>query len=164
MVGLKQAGVTLAAGSGFQTPTIDDFLPPEIIFQGTPFALNRIILIRVFITVVMLLVLGITAARAKLVPGRWQGAVEWLLDFVRVNIVYEIMGEVRGKRYVPMITTLFFTIFVFNICGIIPGLNIGSQPCRARVLASISRTSCCLRAFRGRFTSSWCPCSCWTSW
>ena len=126
MVGLNQAGVVLAAGTGFQTPTIDDFLPPEILFEGTPFALNRIILIRVFITVVMLLVLGITAVRAKLVPGRWQGAVEWLLDFVRVNIVYEVMGEVRGKRYVPMITTLFLTIFVFNICGIIPGLNIAA--------------------------------------
>ena len=87
MVGLNQAGVVLAAGTGFQTPTIDDFLPPEILFEGTPFALNRIVLIRVFITVVMLLVLGITAVRAKLVPVRWQGAVEWLLDFVRVNIV-----------------------------------------------------------------------------
>jgi F-type H+-transporting ATPase subunit a len=36
------------------------------------------------------------------------------------------MGEARGKRYVPMITTIFLTIFVFNLCGIIPGLNIAA--------------------------------------
>ena len=126
MVGLNGTRVLLAASSGFQTPTIDDFLPPEIIFQGTPFALNRIVLIRILITIVMLVVLGISAARAKLIPGRWQGAVEWLLDFVRVNIVYEVMGELRGRRYVPMITTLFLTILVFNLCGIIPGLNIAA--------------------------------------
>ena len=124
MIGSDQTGVVLAAG--FQTPSIDDFLPPEILFQGTPFALNRIILIRVLITVVMLVVLGITAVRAKLVPGRWQAAVEFLLDFVRVNIVYEVMGELRGRRYVPMITTLFMTILVFNLCGIIPGFNIAA--------------------------------------
>ena len=47
----------------------------------------------------MLLVLGITASRAKLIPGRWQGAVEWLIEFVRDNIVYQVMGELRGKRY-----------------------------------------------------------------
>lgn len=67
----------------------------------------------------MLLVLGITASRAKLIPSRWQGAVEWLIEFVRDNIVYQVMGELRGKRYVPMITTVFCTLLVFNLCGII---------------------------------------------
>ena len=126
MVEFGKAWYVLAAGSGFQTPSIDDFLPPEILFEGTPFAFNRIVLIRVAVTVVMLLVLGITAARAKVVPGRWQGAVEWLIEFVRDNIVYEVMGELRGKRYVPMITTIFMTILVFNLCGIVPGLNIAA--------------------------------------
>lgn len=38
-----------------------------------------------------------------------------------------VMGEARGKRYVPMITTLFFTIFIFNLCGIIPGMNMAAN-------------------------------------
>ena len=88
---------------------------------------NRIILVRILATVIMLLVLGITARRAKLIPGRWQGAVEWLIEFVRDNIVYQVMGELRGKRYVPMITTVFCTLLVFNLCGIIPGFNIAAS-------------------------------------
>lgn len=124
---IVSAAGSVLASSGFQVPSIDEFLPPEILFQGTPFALNRIILIRLIATVVMLLVLGITAMRARLVPGRWQGAVEWIVEFVRDKIVYEVMGEVRGKRYVPMITTIFLSLLVFNICGIVPGMNIAAS-------------------------------------
>ena len=103
------SGLTLAA-SGPEIPSVDEFLPPEILFQGTPFAMNRIILVRVIMMVIMLIVLGVSAAKAKLIPGRWQGFIEWGIEYVRDKIVYEVMGETRGKRYVPMITTLFFTI------------------------------------------------------
>lgn len=117
MVGSLSAGLLLADEAGAHLPSVDDFLPPEILFQGTPFAINRIILIRIVATIVLLVVLGVTAKRAKLIPGRWQGVVEYGLDFVRDKVVYDVMGEARGKRYVPMITTLFFTIFIFNLCG-----------------------------------------------
>ena len=111
MVGSLSAGLLLADEAGAHLPSVDDFLPPEILFQGTPFAINRIILIRIVATIVLLVVLGVTAKRAKLIPGRWQGVVEYGLDFVRDKVVYDVMGEARGKRYVPMITTLFITIF-----------------------------------------------------
>ena len=122
---LGEGIMTIADGP--EMPSINDFLPDPFVFQGTPFAINRIILVRILATVIMLLVLGITASRAKLIPGRWQGAVEWLIEFVRDNIVYQVMGELRGKRYVPMITTVFCTLLVFNLCGIIPGFNIAAS-------------------------------------
>ena len=139
MVGSLSAGLLLADEAGAHLPSVDDFLPPEILFQGTPFAINRIILIRIVATIVLLVVLGVTAKRAKLIPGRWQGVVEYGLDFVRDKVVYDVMGEARGKRYVPMITTLFFTIFIFNLCGIIPGMNMAANatvvmPARVRCL------------------------------
>jgi F-type H+-transporting ATPase subunit a len=116
----------IAAQGGPDLPTVDDFLPPEILFQGTPFAINRIILVRIVATVAMLLILGVSAHRAKLIPGRWQGVLEMGVSFVRDNIVYEVMGALRGRRYVPMIATIFFTILVFNLCGIVPGANIAA--------------------------------------
>lgn len=98
MVGSLSAGLLLADEAGAHLPSVDDFLPPEILFQGTPFAINRIILIRIVATIVLLVVLGVTAKRAKLIPGRWQGVVEYGLDFVRDKVVYDVMGEARGKR------------------------------------------------------------------
>lgn len=175
----------MAADSGPELPTVNDFLPPEILFQGTPFAINRIILIRIVATVVLLVVLGITAKRAKLIPGRWQGVVEMGIDFVRDSVVYQVMGELRGKRYVPMISTLFFTIFVFNLCGIIPGMNMaatatvvmplgvlrsgchpvtGSPQHARRACWGYIRDRCASpRECRGRCTSCWRRSSC-ASW
>lgn len=85
MVGSLSAGLLLADEAGAHLPSVDDFLPPEILFQGTPFAINRIILIRIVATIVLLVVLGVTAKRAKLIPGRWQGVVEYGLDCWRRN-------------------------------------------------------------------------------
>ena len=177
MVDAVGTGALLAADSGPELPTVNDFLPPEILFQGTPFAINRIILIRIVATVVLLVVLGITAKRAKLIPGRWQGVVEMGIDFVRDSVVYQVMGELRGKRYVPMISTLFFTIFVFNLCGIIPGMNMaatatvvmrwcsrsgcssstGSPQHARRACGATSATSASPRECRGRCTSCLAP-------
>lgn len=131
-------------------------------------------------TIVLLVVLGVTAKRAKLIPGRWQGVVEYGLDFVRDKVVYDVMGEARGKRYVPMITTLFFTIFIFNLCGIIPGMNMaanatvvmplvfavwtlistGSPPSARRASATICATSCSPPVCRGRSISCWLRSTC----
>lgn len=99
MVGSLSAGLLLADEAGAHLPSVDDFLPPEILFQGTPFAINRIILIRIVATIVLLVVLGVTAKRAKLIPGRWQGVVEYGLDFVRDKVVYDVMGEARVKLF-----------------------------------------------------------------
>lgn len=125
VVGGFTNAMVIASGQP-ELPNIKDFLPPEILFQGTPFAMNRIILVRLLMMIIIMLVFGISAVRARLVPSRWQSLVETLMDFVRYNIVYEMIGEERGKRYVPMMSTLFLTIFCFNLCAVIPGFNIAA--------------------------------------
>lgn len=129
MVDVLQKTTTVAstvASNKPELPNISEFLPPEILFQGTPFAMNRIILVRLLMAVVVMIIFGIGAMRAKVVPGRFQSVLEILMDFVRYNIVYEMIGEERGKRYVPMMSTLFLTIFFFNLCSVIPGLNMAA--------------------------------------
>lgn len=113
-----------AEGEGFHAPSIAEFFPEAIFFAGTPFEFNRIQLIRVIATIVLLTVFVIAARRAKLVPGRFQNAIELILDFVRKFIVEDIMGKERARRYVPMITTIFLTILAFNLTGVIPFLNL----------------------------------------
>lgn len=111
-------------GGGFEPPSVDDFFPPAVLFGGTPFEINRIILVRFVAIAVLFTVFIVGARRAKVVPGRFQGVLEWILDFVRKNIVYEVLGEEDGKKYLNIITTIFITIFALNITGIVPFLNI----------------------------------------
>ncbi|MDO5672226.1 MAG: F0F1 ATP synthase subunit A [Actinomycetaceae bacterium] len=109
--------------TGFHSPTIEDLFPPIFLFDGTPFAMNRIMLVRLILLSVFLLFAVLYVTRAKVVPGRAQGAFEFILNFCRVNIAEEIMGKTIGRKYAPLITTIFFTVLFMNIGGIIPGLN-----------------------------------------
>ena len=55
---------------------------------------------------------------------RGQSVVEMGLDLVRVNIADDLLGKKDGKRFLPLLMTIFFMILFMNLTGIIPGLNI----------------------------------------
>jgi F-type H+-transporting ATPase subunit a len=109
---------------GFESPTIEEVLPPAILFDGTPFAFTRIDFVRLVVASIILIVFCIAAKRARMIPDRFQSAIEIVLDFVRLQIVEPIMGKVRGRKYLPFATSLFCSIAIFNLAGITPGLNI----------------------------------------
>jgi len=109
---------------GFHAPSIADFFPHAILFEGTPFQIDRHWIIRIVATIVLLTVFVVAARRARLVPGRFQSAIEFLLDFVRVQIAEEVIGKANARRFVPMLTTIFLTILAFNLTGIVTGLNL----------------------------------------
>jgi F-type H+-transporting ATPase subunit a len=109
---------------GFSPPTINEFFPPAVLFEGTPFELNRIMLIRLFMMALLIVLFGLYVRHAKLVPGRGTNTAELALDFVRVQIAELVMGEKEGRRFLPLIATMFFTVFALNITGIVPPFNI----------------------------------------
>jgi F-type H+-transporting ATPase subunit a len=114
-----------AEGEGeFHAPTVADFFPPAIFFEGTPFEFNRIMLVRVIAALVLLTVFVIAARRAKVVPGRFQNGIEMILDFVRNAIAVEVLGKENGRKYFPLLATIFCTVLVMNITTVTPFLNI----------------------------------------
>lgn len=115
----------LFGSDGFHAPSISEFYPEPLLFAGTIFEFNRIELVRVVAMVVMITIFALVARSAKIIPGRGQALVEFMLDFVRVQIVEEVMGKERAKQFVPFLTTLFIAIVFFNMTGVIPLLNIG---------------------------------------
>lgn len=117
----------LSEGGGFHPPSIDEFFPEAVLFAGTPFEMNRIMIIRVLMTLVLLLFFWIGTRRLTVVPSRFQSIVEMALDFVRSNIAEDLLGKEDARRFSPIMTSIFFTVFAFNISGIIPGLNIAGS-------------------------------------
>ncbi len=111
-------------GGGFHVPSISEFFPPAIFFEGTPFEINRITLVRIVVALALVLWLWLSTRHAKLVPGRAQSIVELVLDFVRVQIVESVLGEKVGRKYLPMLTALFLIILAMNLAGVVPFLNI----------------------------------------
>jgi F-type H+-transporting ATPase subunit a len=81
-------------------------------------------LIRLLVVVVLVVLLWLGTRRMKVVPSRGQVAVEFLLGFVRNNIVIETLGEKDGRRFMPVLMTIFFLTLGMNLTGVIPGLQI----------------------------------------
>lgn len=111
---------------GFKGPSISEFVPEALLFAGTPFELNRVMLIRLLVVFALVIWLWLGTRRMKLIPTRGQAALEYMLGFVRNSIVYDTLGEKDGKRFLPILMTFFFLIIGMNLTGIIPGLQIAS--------------------------------------
>lgn len=109
---------------GFHGPSIDEFFPGPLLFEDTPFEINRIMLVRYVAVIALLLVFWLGTRRMSVVPGRFQSLVEMGLDMVRVNIADDLLGKKDGKRFLPILTTMFFMILFMNLTGVIPFLNI----------------------------------------
>ena len=62
--------------------------------------------------------LFVGSANPKLVPGRWQAAVEYFYDFVG-KMLDENVGP-EGRRYVPLIFSIFIFVLACNLLGLIP--------------------------------------------
>jgi F-type H+-transporting ATPase subunit a len=109
---------------GFHAPTLDEFFPPFVAFAGTPFALNRIMLIRLLVMVLLVLFLVVATRSLKVVPSRGSSIVEFPFNFVRNSIAYETLGEKDGRRFLPLLTTIFLVVLGMNVTSVIPFLNI----------------------------------------
>lgn len=111
----------------FHAPSISEFFPDIVLFEGTPFAMNRIMMIRILMMLVILVLFWLGTRKMRVIPTRGQSLTEMALDFVRVNIAEDLLGKVDGRRFLPILTAMFFTILAFNITGIIPALNIAAS-------------------------------------
>jgi F-type H+-transporting ATPase subunit a len=120
------------AEGSFQPPSIEDFLPEPFLFKGTPFAFNRLDLIRLVVMLFVLVFFYLTIKRAhrrasegNLLPTKPQSLIEMALEFIK-RLVYDNLGEL-GAKYYKMAATMFFSILFLNLAGIIPGLNLAGS-------------------------------------
>ncbi|MGK8486133.1 F0F1 ATP synthase subunit A [Nocardia asiatica] len=116
---------TLAAE--FHAPSLTDFFPPAVLFEGTPFELDRLMLIRILMTAVLVAVMVLAFRSPKIVPRGLQNVAETGLVFVKEQICEEVLGKESGRRFFPLIATIFFTVLFLNFSGVVPGLNISSN-------------------------------------
>ncbi len=109
--------------SGFHGPSIDEFFPP-VIFAIGGFDVNRIMLIRFVAVIAVVVVFWLGTRAMRVVPSRGQSVIEMGLDFVRVNIADDLLGKKDGRRFLPLLTTIFFMVLTMNLTGIVPFLNV----------------------------------------
>lgn len=74
------------------------------------------------LTLLLFLFFANAFRKFQAVPRGSQNLAEAGVDFVRSQIVQPILGN-HGEKWLPMLVTLFFWIFLLNVTGIIPGIQ-----------------------------------------
>ena len=78
---------------------------------------NSALMMTIAVVLTTVLLVGATA-RAALVPGRMQSVAELLYEFV-AGMVRENVGD-EGRKYFPLVFTIFMFILFGNLLGLIP--------------------------------------------
>ena len=110
-------------------PPISHLVEWKKIFGSGAFSFNKIALINVLAMLFTFLIFFVAAGKKKLVPTGIQNIAEASVDFVEHGIAEEVMGH-DGKKYTPLLVSMFFFIFFNNIFGVIPGMQ---MPATARM-------------------------------
>lgn len=93
------------------------------LFEGTPFEVNRVVLLMGVASLLCILFFWAGARRRALVPKGIQTLAETGYLFVRNNIAIEMIGPQEGVKYANYLAAVFFFIFFNNLLEIVPGIN-----------------------------------------
>ena len=106
-------------GCGFPAPGLHSFLFAPLVTVGG-FEFNKVMLLALVTTALVVAFFYAAFGKAKVVPGKLQLIGEAGYDFVRRGIVYETLGKREGEKYVPLMVSLFFFIWIMNVWSVIP--------------------------------------------
>lgn len=95
---------------------INSILPIEIGGLNLSFTNSSLFMVLAAMTAALLMVLPMR--RAALIPGRWQNVPEMLYEFIQ-GLVRDVIGP-GGMRYLPLVFTLFLTVLLGNLWGMMP--------------------------------------------
>lgn len=60
--------------------------------------------------------------KLKIIPGRLQNALEFILEWI-LNFCIEVAGEKHGRKFFPIVTTIFLFVLANAWMGLIPGFG-----------------------------------------
>lgn len=94
---------------------------PEVHLFGLDLSLTKHVVMMWVAGLLCLLLFRLLARREGRGPTGWfQNLFEVFILFVRDEMVYKIMGEERGRRFLPLFLTQFFFILAMNLLGLVP--------------------------------------------
>lgn len=99
------------------------FFWEPIAFEGTPFEINRVVVLMFLASILCIGFFLAGARRGSLVPKGIQNVAESAYMFVRDQIAVDVIGPRDGVRFAPYLAALFFFIFFLNLLEIVPGIN-----------------------------------------
>jgi F-type H+-transporting ATPase subunit a len=97
-------------------------IAPETLFTVGPVRVTNSLFMMFVVMGLLLIVGGLIARNAKLVPGRWQSLFEVTAGFI-LDLVESTGGRSFGRRIFPLVGGVFIFLLLANYTGILPGVG-----------------------------------------
>ncbi|SDG54248.1 F-type H+-transporting ATPase subunit a [Sinosporangium album] len=110
----------LASGDEFKAPGLELFEFPPII-SGVPW-FTKPVLVALLSTLIVLIFCWSAFAKPKLVPRGVQNVAEMGYMFIRDQVARPFLGK-DADRWMGLLLSLFFLIWVWNLMGVVPGIQ-----------------------------------------
>ena len=119
------SGLALLAAAprpGFKVPDVHELFEWKCVLGSGPLCINKVVLLT-FVAAIVVFVLFWWAFRApKMVPSGLQNVMEAFIEFVRNQLVIDVIGP-GGETWTPYLATLFIFVFIASVVEVIPGLQ-----------------------------------------
>lgn len=105
-------------GGDFEVPPVGELFN----FPNVALGLDRGMILMLLATAAAALLMIAAFSNAKIVPGKLQMVTESIVAFVRDQVAIQIIGP-EGRRFVPLLVTMFMFIWFNNLLEITPFVN-----------------------------------------
>lgn len=102
----------------------DIVIKPDVIFTipGLNFQVTNTLLCTWIVIAALILLVALATRRKDLVPRGFQNFAEWGVESLS-NLVEGVAGKERGRKFLPLVGTLFVFIFCCNFIDVLPGID-----------------------------------------
>jgi F-type H+-transporting ATPase subunit a len=97
-------------------------LAAETLWEIGPVHITNSMFMMFVVMAAILIVFTIIARGAKMIPGRAQGVIEMIVEFI-LDLVEGTAGRRIGRRIFPLIAGIFIFILFANFSGLLPGVG-----------------------------------------
>lgn len=104
-------------------------LPVDYLFSIGGYPVANTLILSVLDALIIIAIFYVAARRPKLVPGPVQNVVEWASQLL-LNLCEDVAGKEKGRRFFPLIATIFLYILLGNLWEVIPGVETIGTPDR----------------------------------
>src|SRR5437867_1171546 len=107
----------------FRGPTPHISIKPATLFSVGPIDVTNTMLTSWLVVLTMIIVVFLATRRWELVPRGAQNVVEAVVEAF-YNLVLNVAGEKNGRRFFPVVATIFFFVLASNWLSLLPVFNV----------------------------------------
>ncbi len=95
----------------------------EELFRIGSFPVTNSLLVTYLTILLFLIIVLLVRAKRNIVPAGLQNVVEYIMEYF-YNLICDVFGsEERGRKFFPLIVTIFLFVLIVNWFGLLPGVG-----------------------------------------